>query len=305
MRARSGFHRFVFQTIEAVGFEPQAVFEPRGRCETGAALWRLPRGAYDLPADTHVQLFCLLDGEPPELMSCAAGYDPDHALALVPPGVTMKVRCDGTAFVLQVLLSPRALAASGRRVDFLQERNLGSRRLMCLRDPFAVAFLSGTLFHNRTLFESCDAFRDSFTDLLSIHLLNHHGSDQVRREPVSDVLATEVLERLDSFVDANMERKIATEDLASLSGLSMFHFSRKFKLTTGLSPYEYVLVRRVQKARALLINTDRSIAEVALDVGFSSQSHFTTVFKQVLGQTPGRFREGASRQAKKRQQFFN
>jgi AraC family transcriptional regulator len=67
-------------------------------------------------------------------------------------------------------------------------------------------------------------------------------------------------------------------------------FARRFRATTGHPPYRYVLRRRVERAAALLRATDTSISEVALATGFSSQSHFTSAFKQPIGTTPSAYR---------------
>jgi AraC family transcriptional regulator len=73
--------------------------------------------------------------------------------------------------------------------------------------------------------------------------------------------------------------------------LSPHHFSRVFKRVTGLSPHQYVLSQRIQLARQLLTETKLSIAEVAHDVGFYDQSHFTYHFKRLVGVTPNAIRE--------------
>lgn len=291
MRALNAFQRSLDQNRQTVGVEPETVLEPLGRLESAACVWRLPSGDYCIPADSHLQILCLLDGDPPIIKGRDMPYDPARYIAIAMPGVPIEVHCPSTALVCQVLIEPKALLSSGRRVEFLEDRSLPERRLLCVQDPFAVQYLTATIYHNRSLFETSGAFRDSFTELVCMHLLHTHGSEGDHHNPEADILRPAMMDRLDRYLDSNLERKIATEDMASLTGLSMFYFSRKFKLTTGLSPYEYVLVRRVQRARSLLLSSDHSIAEIALETGFSSQSHFTTVFKQVLGQTPGKFRE--------------
>jgi AraC family transcriptional regulator len=79
-------------------------------------------------------------------------------------------------------------------------------------------------------------------------------------------------------------------ELAAIADLSPHHFGEAFKTSTGTSPHRFVIERRIQHALHLLHDKDRSIAEVARTVGFSSQSHFTTNLRRVTGMTPGRFR---------------
>ena len=92
------------------------------------------------------------------------------------------------------------------------------------------------------------------------------------------------------YIDANLASDIRLSHLAALLGLQTDSFARRFRATTGQPPYRYVLGRRVERGAALLRATDTSISEVALTTGFSNQSHFTSVFKQLTGTTPSAYR---------------
>jgi AraC family transcriptional regulator len=77
---------------------------------------------------------------------------------------------------------------------------------------------------------------------------------------------------------------------AAVVQLSVYHFARQFKAATGLPPHQYVIARRVERAKQLLqAGTDLSLADVALRAGFSDQSQFSHHFKRLVGVTPGRF----------------
>ncbi|UVK41498.1 AraC family transcriptional regulator [Mesorhizobium sp. AR10] len=92
------------------------------------------------------------------------------------------------------------------------------------------------------------------------------------------------------YIDANLAEPITLGDLATLAGLSPMHFAAQFRMSTGIRPHEYLLRRRIERARELLLQHDSSIVEVALSVGFQTQSHFTTVFKRFMGDTPHQWR---------------
>jgi AraC family transcriptional regulator len=82
--------------------------------------------------------------------------------------------------------------------------------------------------------------------------------------------------------------------MAAVAHLSAYHFARQFKAATGLPPHQYVILRRVERARQLLqAGTDLSLAEVAACAGFSDQSQLTHHFKRLVGVTPGQFRRSA------------
>ena len=83
------------------------------------------------------------------------------------------------------------------------------------------------------------------------------------------------------------------EQLAAVARLSPYHFARQFKTATGLPPHEYVISRRVERAKQFLQGGDLSLAEVAAHAGFSDQSQFSRHFKRLVGVTPGQFRTPA------------
>jgi AraC family transcriptional regulator len=103
-------------------------------------------------------------------------------------------------------------------------------------------------------------------------------------------LSSETVDRIRSYVHAHLTEDIRVADLADCANMGVSHFTRLFKQTLGQSPYQYVLHERVNAARRQLENTEAPIAQIALDVGFSSQSHLTRRFKKIVGTTPGRYR---------------
>ena len=80
-------------------------------------------------------------------------------------------------------------------------------------------------------------------------------------------------------------------ELAHQAGVSRAHFARHFRSVTGMSPHQYVLLRRTEKAKALLSNTRHGLLRIAQEVGFGSQSHFSQVFHAITGKTPSKFRQ--------------
>jgi AraC family transcriptional regulator len=98
------------------------------------------------------------------------------------------------------------------------------------------------------------------------------------------------LRRIKEFLDAHISRRVGISELASLVGLSQFHFIRAFKHSVGRSPYQYILSERISVAKEMLSKSDQSIADVALAVGFSDASQLNRVFLKLLGVTPTAFR---------------
>lgn len=98
------------------------------------------------------------------------------------------------------------------------------------------------------------------------------------------------LARVDDFIEAHMDGDISLSDLAALADMPVDTFARRFRSATGQAPYAYVIERRIARARQLLATTDTPIGQLALSLGFSSQSHFTTTFRRLNGMTPRVFR---------------
>jgi AraC-like DNA-binding protein len=98
------------------------------------------------------------------------------------------------------------------------------------------------------------------------------------------------LRRIREHIERKLAHKISLRELADIAGLSAGHFCRAFKQSVGVSPHRYLLQRRIAAAAELIRDTDRPLAEVALRVGFSDQSHFTRVFARESGETPSVFR---------------
>jgi AraC-like DNA-binding protein len=96
--------------------------------------------------------------------------------------------------------------------------------------------------------------------------------------------------RAKDLVDARYFERLAVDDLAEAAGLSRAHFSREFRRAFGESPHSYLLTRRLERAAALLRSTDRSVAEICLDVGLQSIGSFTTSFTRIYGAPPMAYR---------------
>jgi AraC family transcriptional regulator len=104
------------------------------------------------------------------------------------------------------------------------------------------------------------------------------------------------LKRATEFMAANIAEPINLADIAAAAGLSRMHFAAQFRISSGLRPHEYLLQRRIERAKELLTTTRQPLVEIAFDAGFKTQAHFTTVFARFVGATPNVWRrsQGAS-----------
>jgi AraC family transcriptional regulator len=98
------------------------------------------------------------------------------------------------------------------------------------------------------------------------------------------------LQQAIDYIHTNLDRDLSLAELASDVNISPTYFASLFKQATGISPYQYVIRQRVERAKVMLTKTNLTIADIALQVGFSSQSHLTQQFKRVTGLTPKQVR---------------
>jgi AraC family transcriptional regulator len=101
------------------------------------------------------------------------------------------------------------------------------------------------------------------------------------------------LQRVMTFIDDNITLDLSVSTLAQVAGMSSFYFCRSFKQSTGITPHQFVLARRMELARQLLLQEPMRLMQVARKVGFTDQSQFTRVFRKIVGTTPSQFRRTA------------
>ncbi len=137
---------------------------------------------------------------------------------------------------------------------------------------------------------SGDLYLDSLANVLAVQLLRHHGTNSVQLPSFKGGLPTYQLNQVLDYINAGLAKEIKLSNLAELLGMSPFHFGRMFKQSTGISPHQYVIQQRIERAKHLLKHSDQAIIDIALDCGFTSHSHLSKQFRKVMGMTPRHFR---------------
>ncbi|MEJ1975921.1 MAG: AraC family transcriptional regulator [Acetobacteraceae bacterium] len=98
------------------------------------------------------------------------------------------------------------------------------------------------------------------------------------------------LKRVTNYIEAHMAEPIRLADLAKAAGLTRMYFAAQFRAAVGICPHQYLVRERVRHAQTLLLDSNRTVLDVALSVGFQTQAHFTAVFRRFVGETPHRWR---------------
>ncbi|PSB27170.1 AraC family transcriptional regulator [Stenomitos frigidus] len=127
---------------------------------------------------------------------------------------------------------------------------------------------------------------DSLKTTLAIHLLRNYCTTQPKPSNQADGLSQARLQRVTEYIHDSLHQDLKLVELSAIAQLSPYHFLRLFKQRMGITPHQYILQRRLEKATSLLRHSELSIAAIAVQTGFSDQSHLTRCFKRTVGVTP-------------------
>lgn len=127
---------------------------------------------------------------------------------------------------------------------------------------------------------------DSLIRTLMLHLLKNYGTSQTPIRTVTGGLSGYRLRRVKEFINENLDTDLGLAEISAIADLSQFHFARAFRKSTGLTPQQFLMKQRIERAKELLRKNDLPIVEVSLRTGFKNQSHFTSLFRKFTSLTP-------------------
>ncbi|MEL6495742.1 MAG: AraC family transcriptional regulator, partial [Cyanobacteria bacterium J06623_7] len=131
---------------------------------------------------------------------------------------------------------------------------------------------------------------DSLANALMVNVLRDYSATEPQIALYEGGLSDRSLFQAIEYIEHHLSQSIKLEDLATHLGISKFHFSRLFKKSLGVSPHQYVMQQKIELAKQLLVKSDMSISEVALECGFNSHAHLGKYFRQIVGMTPKAYR---------------
>jgi AraC-like DNA-binding protein len=213
-----------------------------------------------------------------------ASHDSPQPLSVIPAGVAARGRAEGLRFVRHLVLA-FDVAALDRLVKHEIDLTSALKPRAMFADP-------GILRLAQLFAEECETDQRHsglYGDNLSMALLLTL-SRLAAPEPRSikhGQLAPWQLRRVTDYLAAHLAEDIPLQILSDLVKLSRSYFSRAFKVSTGLAPHQWLLQARICKAKQLLLEADRPLAQIAIDVGFADQAHFTRTFRREAGDSPG------------------
>lgn len=134
-------------------------------------------------------------------------------------------------------------------------------------------------------------YTDTLAQMIAVHLARYHCShSHPRRGVPTGTIPSWKMRRLVDFIEENLDRDLSLAAMAAEVAVSPLYLPRGFKAAVGQSPHQYVIRRRIERAKELLSSGDTPIVDVALSVGFSSQSHLSSWFLRLVGVSPAEYR---------------
>ena len=132
-------------------------------------------------------------------------------------------------------------------------------------------------------------YADSIANALGIHILSRYSSIQKPTKHYKGGLSKQQLRQVLDYMNEHLDRNLSLSELAKVVHLSSYHFAHLFKQSMGISPHQYHIQCRIERAKELLFRRDATIKDIAQVVGFSSQGHLNYHFKRLTGMTPKNF----------------
>lgn len=253
-----------------------------------------PAGDFSDPAQPDLVLYWMLQSDSFTDRDHGAGHARHrfqcHDFDLLAPGAEAKIVANGQHEIIDVVLPMTAI----REALFESHGHFDGDFGQLHARPFRNDFLRQTCQQLWEQNASDDTHGQLFADgalLTIVSLLLQAGRDAKVTTADNPVLSDGQIGDLTDFIDANLSRPVSVADLAVVADLPLFMFHQAFRKTMGVTPYRFVITRRIERAQELLLHSTKSILEISGLCGFTSQSHFGDAFKRKVGSTPGKFRK--------------
>jgi AraC family transcriptional regulator len=254
----------------------------------------LPGRTKDVPADNaylfHVQLQPVavdmwVDGKHRPATTTIPGTTFLYDLRSNPVGEIHSSFDNLRFYISQASLDELAFDQGIRRTAGLRSPDLGSH------DRVMYGLANALLDHVEHANERSALFIDHIALAFCAHVMRAYGDVAVPDDLTPGGLSPWQLRRVLDFLSAHLSDDPTVAELARECGLSSGYFSRAFRQTTGVTPHQWLIGKRVERARQLLLGNGLGLADIALVCGFVDQSHFSRVFAKFEGDSPGRWRQ--------------
>lgn len=257
--------------------------QPSGECEVSGGL-------------TH-HVLALELGYVPRQVSHIGEHEYDGPLQpgdllLIPAEVSLFGACETSDEVLAFVIEPALLRQIALETECIDPDRVELLTTLKVRDPqieLIAQLMQAELQQGKC---GTQLYLDSLANLLAIHLLRHYTAYPASLRAYEGGLAATKLRQVLNYISTYVEQDITLSDLAEIAGMSQCYFVSLFKQSMGITPWQYVVQQRLERAKGLLRQGELTLAQIAIGCGFNSQSHFTEQFRKATGVTPKRYRDG-------------
>ena len=210
----------------------------------------------------------------------------DRQISIIPPEQPHQLSWQRGAELMVIRLNPEFMNGIAHECGMRGIQLIGQYATL---DPVIWHLGRGLRGELRRHLQLNTAYLSAIATVLARHLLSTYAFT-IQHSSRSGGLPRYKLRRAIEYVNDNIMGGISFRDIAAHLKMSAYHFARMFKQSTGESPHQYIMRCRIERAKMLLAEDNVPISDIALDVGYKSQSHFTTCFGRLTGVTPAAFR---------------
>ena len=221
----------------------------------------------------------------------AEGWTDRGTINITPPGIDATWEASGSSRGAVIVVRPEFLSRALEEHWDVDPRNVRIIKQFLIRDPVIDALSQNLAREAANPFPAGPLYAESACEFLAHHLIHHYSTLSATPPRPIGGLPGRRLKQVLEYIEDTLGQPIELRSLAALAGVSARHFERAFRQSMGMPPYAYVLRRRLEAAREMLVaRLELPIEHIALRLGFSSRSHFSSAFRQRIGCSPTEFR---------------
>jgi AraC family transcriptional regulator len=208
-------------------------------------------------------------------------------ISLIPANSFHAANWTNLAKVNILILEPEYLVQLAH--ESVEVERVELRPILNIHDPIIYNIASLLLLESQSNKAQSLLYVGGLATTLSAHLLRNYCTIPQKLRKYEDGLSKVKLQMALDFIQSHLSETVSLEEISTELEMSSYYFCRLFKISTGISPYQYLIQCRIERAKDLLLQGQMRTAQVAVEVGFSDQSHLIRHFKKVVGVTPKQF----------------
>jgi AraC family transcriptional regulator len=270
-----------YRTVQEDGFRVRLRSDPAGLIEVPAA----PNVYVSIHMGRSVEMTCRRGG------SCHRGIAVHGDIDIIPAGMPGQWELAARDNALLLRLTPGLLNKAAEESD-IDPRRVEIRNRFQVRDPQLENIGWALKAEMESGYPCGRLYLDSLALAVAARLVHFHSSLRIEQRIQHGKLPGRKLRDVLSYIEDNVGEDISLSEIAAVSGLSVSHFKRLFRESVGLPVHQYLIRRRLERAKELLAEGKLSISQIAIETGFAHQSHLARHMRRVFGISPRTLRNG-------------